>query len=94
MATFFMFGKYTTEALKKMSAQRTQEAVELVKKCGGTVKGIYALLGQNDLVLILDFPTTEDAMKASVALSRSTGIGFSTSLAFSVEQFDKLIGEL
>ncbi len=35
MATFFMFGKYSSEALKDMSAERTDKAVSLIKKFGG-----------------------------------------------------------
>jgi len=32
MATFFMFGKYTTESIQKISAERTQQAVNEIKK--------------------------------------------------------------
>ncbi|MFH0814031.1 MAG: GYD domain-containing protein [Pseudomonadota bacterium] len=90
MATFILFGKYSTEALKKISAERTNKATNLIKKLGGKVSAMYALLGQYDLVLIADFPGTEEAMKASIALSKMTGIAFTTSPAVTVEQFDKL----
>ena len=46
MATFLMFGKYSAQAMKEMSPGRTQKAVDLIKKLGGEVKGMYALLGQ------------------------------------------------
>jgi hypothetical protein len=39
-------------------------------------------------------PGTEQAMKASVALSKMLGIGFSTAPAVSVEVFDKLMEDL
>lgn len=90
MATFILFGKYSTEALKKITAERTNKATNLIKKLGGKVSAMYALLGQYDLVLIADFPGTEEAMKASIALSKMTGIAFTTSPAVTVEQFDKL----
>ena len=91
MATFFMFGKYSAQAVKEMSPGRTQKAVDLIKKLGGEVKGMYALLGESDLVLIVTLPGIEAAMKASLALSKMTGIGFTTSPAVTVEQFDKII---
>ncbi len=94
MATFFMFGRYSAEAIKGMSAKRTKEAEGLFKKYGGKVEAMYALLGEKDLVFILTFPGMEQAMKASVALSKATGISFTTLPAVTVEEFDKLISEV
>ncbi len=91
MATFFMFGKYSPEALKAMSAERTDKAVSLIKKFGGELNSMYALLGEQDLVLIVDFPELEQAIKASVALTKMTGVSFSSSPAVPVEEFDKMI---
>ena len=94
MATFFMCGKYSADALKGMSADRTNKAVDLIKKYGGEVKSMYALLGEHDLVLIVDFPGSEQAMKVSVALCKMSGIAFTTMPALPVEDFDKLMSEL
>jgi len=94
MATFMMYGKYSLEALKGMSADRTDKGVSLIKKFGGEVKSMYALLGEKDLVFIVDFPDAGQAMKASVALCKATGIAFATSQAIPVEEFDKLISEV
>lgn len=94
MSIFFMFGKYTTESLKEISSERTQKSVETIKKLGGDVRSMYTLLGEHDLVLIVDFPTVEKAMMASVALQRLTGIAFTTSPVVNVEEFDRLIGEV
>lgn len=94
MATFFMFGKYSSEAVKGMSAKRTKEAEGLIKKYGGKVEAMYALLGEKDLVFILTFPGTEQAMKASVALGKATGISFTTLPAVTIEEFDKMIADV
>jgi uncharacterized protein with GYD domain len=94
MATFFMFGKYSSEALKEMSAERTDKAVSLLKKYGGEINSMYALLGEHDLVLIVDFPGVEQAMKASVALTKMTGVSFTSLPAMPVEDFDKMIAEI
>ena len=92
MATFMMFGKYSSDALKGISAERTSKAADLLKRHGGEITAMYALLGTNDLLLIVDLPGVEQAMQASVALNKTTGIAFTTSPAMKVEEFDKLMG--
>jgi uncharacterized protein with GYD domain len=94
MSTFFMLGKYSSESMKRMSAKRTEESNALIKKFGGELVSMYALLGGYDLVLIVSFPGIEDVMKASVALGRLTGISFTTYPAVTVDQFDKMISNL
>ena len=90
MATFLMFGKYSSEAIRDLSAQRTDRATELIKQFGGEIQAMYAALGQIDLVFVLTFPATEDAMKASIALTKLTKIAFTTAPAVTVAQFDAL----
>jgi uncharacterized protein with GYD domain len=94
MATFLMFGKYSSRALQEMSIQRTDKVVDLVKQFGGEVQAMYAALGQHDLVFVVSLPGTEAAMKASVALTKLTGITFITAPAVTVQDFDKLMGEI
>jgi uncharacterized protein with GYD domain len=92
MAKYLMFGKYSAEAIKGMSPQRTKSVVEAVEKAGGKVNAMYVLLGRYDLVFMVDFPGTAEAMKASIAITRATGIGFDSSPAVSVEEFDRITG--
>jgi uncharacterized protein with GYD domain len=92
MATYLLFGTYSPDAMKPISAKRTKDAVALIKKHGGEFKAGYALLGDVDVVLIVDLPDTGQAMKTSAALSGLLGISFSTAPAMSVEEFDKLMG--
>jgi len=94
MSTYVMFGKYSPEAIKSISAKRTDQGMDLIKKFGGKVKSMYALLGKYDLLFVADFPDAQNALKASVALSKLTGIAFRTSEAIAVEQFDKLMAEV
>ena len=93
MGTFLLFGKYSADALQKMSPRRTEMAVSLIGKHGGKVQSMYALLGPYDLVLIVSFPDIAAAMRASVALGKATGIGFTTAPAVAVEEFDRMIQE-
>jgi uncharacterized protein with GYD domain len=91
MAIFLMFGKYSIDAVGKISAERTKNAAAVIGDSGGEVKAAYALLGETDLVLIVEFPGVKEAMKASVELAKLLGISFTTSPAVSVKEFDKLI---
>jgi len=91
MATFFLNGKYSSEALKGISMERTDKAEELIKELGGEIISKYVLLGENDLVIIVDFPNITGVLKASVALNQLTGISFTTSPAITVDEFDVLM---
>ena len=93
MPIFMMFGKYSSEALKGISPERTDKAVELINKNGGKIVSMYAVLGEHDLVFTLDFPDAEKALATSVALNKLTGISFTTSPVVEVEKFDKLMTE-
>jgi uncharacterized protein with GYD domain len=86
-----MFGKYSSQALKGISSKRTGEAHKLIAENGGEIVAQYTLLGDNDLLLIINFPSIEEVIKTSVALNKLTGISFNSVPAITVEQFDKLI---
>jgi uncharacterized protein with GYD domain len=92
MATYLLFGKYSAEALKGISARRSDEAKALIKKHGGELKAAYAMLGGVDLVMIADLPDNTRAMAASMALAKASGIAFTTAPAVPIDEFDKLAG--
>jgi uncharacterized protein with GYD domain len=92
MATYIMLGKYTAEAIKGISPERTKKAVAAIEKLKGKVNAMYVLMGTHDLLVSANFADNKDAMKASIALTKLTGIGFSTSAAVSVDEFDKMAG--
>jgi len=93
MSIFLMFGKYSSEAAKSISSDRTEKAREVIRKNGGKIISMYAVMGEHDLVFTVDFPDANKAVATSVALYKLTGIHFTTSPVVDVEQFDKLIGE-
>jgi len=92
MAKFLMFGKYSVEATKGISAERTKKVAGIIEKYGGKVNSMYALLGTYDLVFVVDLPGIQEALKSSVALTKLTDIAFTTNPAVTVEEFDKIIG--
>jgi len=92
MTTFIMTGKYSSEAVKQISGERTTNAVEIIKQCGGKLVAAYATMGETDLVAIVEFSGISEAVKASVTLNRSMGISFSTVPVLPIDDFDKLVG--
>jgi len=93
MTTFFMFGNYTPDAVKQISINRTEKAIDTIKELGGEVNGLYALLGEYDLLFCVNLPNVEAATKASISLAKLTGISFRTCPAMKVEVFDRLVTE-
>lgn len=93
MATFFMFGRYSKQALEGVSVDRTRQAHQVVEKLGGEIQAVYALLGEYDLVVIAELPHMAGAMQASVELKRLTDISFFTTAAMPIEEFDQMIGK-
>lgn len=92
MAKFLMLGKYSAQAIQGASSERTNKVVSVIEKAGGKVNLMYALLGNYDLVFVVDFPDNSSAMKASVSLAKMTGISFTTLPALTVEEFDQMLG--
>jgi len=91
MATYIMFGQYSGGSVKEISAKRTKDALALVKQYGGKVKDGYAMLGDQDLLIILEAKDNSTAMKISVGLSNLLDIAFTTAPAVSMDEFDKLV---
>lgn len=94
MNTYLLFGKYSSNALKHASAARTRKAEHLIGRFHGKVKGMYALIGEHDLLIIVELPGIEEVVKVSTGLLELTGITFTTVPAISVTAFDKLITEI
>ena len=44
MTTYFLFGKYCVDSLKKANSKRTAQAYKLIQKLGGKIKSVHALL--------------------------------------------------
>lgn len=94
MDTFFMLGTYLPGETRNIAAHRTNQLHDIVTRLGGKVVSAYALLGQYDLVLIVELPSLDDAMRAAIGLGNLIGIKFRTSVALPIDAFDKLVDDL
>jgi len=90
MTTYILFGKMTVNVVKDISSVRTMNATNIIEKYGGQIQALYALLGGADVLAIIDFPGMNEAMKASLELTKLLGIAFTTSPAMTMLEFDKL----
>ena len=93
MKTYLMLGKYSNEATKEINPERTTKAINIIEKLGGKVKGMFAILGDYDIAIIIEGPEIEKMVKISVDLQILTGVHFSTLPAMPVDYFDTLIGK-
>ena len=95
MSTFYMFGTYSAEMFRDVSAGRTKEIEAMVKEYGGKIIQIHVLIGKSkdDLVLVVDFPDTETTVRFSVAMTNKLGILFVTHPAITMEKFDEIAEE-
>lgn len=91
MATYFLTGTYTAEAIKGISSKRTADITEMIENIGGKVVSMYLLLGEKDLVIIAEFPGLKEAIQGSVSISKMTGISFSTNPAITAKEFDEFM---
>ena len=65
--------------MQDISPERTDKAFFLIKKNGGKVISMYAVMGEHDLVFTLDFHDLDKALATSVELNKLTGISFTIS---------------
>ncbi|NMC19070.1 MAG: GYD domain-containing protein [Thermogutta sp.] len=91
MAAFLMFGNYSQDALSGISPRRTEEFVQLVAQNGGSVRAMFATLGEIDLVLVVDLPSVETAARVSIEVAKKMGIRLNTHPAIAVKDFDLLM---
>ena len=96
MATYLILFKYTQKgaAAIKESPKRVEQAMEIAKKLGGSVKTFYLLMGQYDTVFLLEAPDDETATKIAMAISSYGNVSTTTLRGFTLDEFKKMISEM
>ena len=62
MSIFLMFGKYSSEATKDISSDRTEKSRKVIQKNGAKIISMFAVMGEHDLVFTIDFPDADKAI--------------------------------
>lgn len=93
MAVYFMYGRYDADSIREISSDRTEKVEDTIRGNGGKLISMYVLLGDPDMVFIVEFDELKQAVQTSVTLSRLTGIAFQTTPAVSAKEFDRIASE-
>ncbi len=93
MATFVSLINWTEQGVKgfRDSPKRATAFEDLVKKHGGSVKGIYWTLGEYDLVGITEAPDDETATAILLELGALGNVRTTTLRAYDRSEFAKII---
>jgi uncharacterized protein with GYD domain len=84
--------KYTQQGRQNINGapERFQNARSLVESKGGKIIAIYGLLGEWDLMAIMEVPDEKTAMSISMAIGKQGNISAQTMTAVSEEDFANL----
>jgi len=96
MATYIALIRYTTKGIEsiKESPSRLNAAKELLRGQGVELKQFYLLMGQYDLMYVMEAENDEAVAKASLLLGSSGKIKLETMPAFTEQESRDLIGSL
>jgi len=96
MPTYLVLGNFTEQGLHKVkdTIKRTEAYAAMAKKCGCTVKESYWLLGQYDMLALVDAPN--DAAITSLQLSAGSLGNFraQTHRAFSASEIEPILQKM
>lgn len=93
---FVMSLNFTDQGVRniKDSPKRAQAARELAKKCGADIKSVHLTTGDSDLLVMLEAPNGDNAVKFAMALGSLGNVHTRTSRAWTESEYQKLVSEL
>ena len=96
MPYFVTLAKYTDQGIRnvKDSAKRADAFEAAIRAAGGTLKDLYLVLGEHDIVAVMELPSDEAAAKLSLATASLGNVRTTTLRAFNREEFRKIIASL
>lgn len=96
MATYIALIKWTEQGIKavKESPKRADAARELARQRGGDLKTLYMVMGDYDLVGILEAPDDETYARVVLALGATGNIRTTTLKAFTEEEYRRIVASL
>jgi uncharacterized protein with GYD domain len=93
MPKYLFQASYTTEGLRgllKEGGSKRREAVEqTVKGLGGKIDAFYFSYGENDAIVIIDFPDSTSAAAVSLAINASGAVKLKTTVLMTPDEVDK-----
>ncbi len=85
--------KYTEGGMRaiKGSPNRLQNLKKLVKDLGGKLKHFYLLMGEYDIILLLEMPNDQAMATFSMSLSSGGSVRATSLKAFTEDEFEQII---
>ncbi len=95
MATFVSLVNFTDQGIRsfKDSPKRADAFDQLVKKHGGSVKGIWWTLGEYDIVVVTDVPDDETYTAIALQLGSLGNVRTQTLRAFDRSEVERIIAQ-
>jgi uncharacterized protein with GYD domain len=96
MATFISLLRYTHQGITtiKGAPGRIDAARKAYRALGAELKAIYLVMGQYDVVAIVEAPDDTTAVKAALALGSKGNVSSETLRAFPEEEFRQIVADL
>ena len=96
MPTFVTLASWTDQGIKevKESTARLDAFKQAAESLGCEVKDFYLVTGDYDMVVVIEAPNGETAVKLSLATGSKGSVRTKTLRAFTEDQYREIIGSL
>ncbi len=96
MPTYISFASYTDQGIRNLkdSPKRLDAAKNLAKDLGGELKQFYLTTGAYDIVVVLELPGEDAAVKFALALSSLGNVRTNTVKAYPEAEYRDIIASL
>ncbi len=96
MPSYVSLVKWTDQGIRnvKDSPKRADAFEATVKAAGGTLKGLYLVMGEYDLVLVTEAPNDETVTKLALKVAMLGNVRTTTLRAYDREEYRKIIESL
>jgi len=96
MPTFVTLASWTDQGIKevKESPARLDALKQAAESLGCEVKDFYLVTGDYDMVVVMEAPNGETAVKLSLATGSKGSVRTKTLRAFTEDQYREIIGSL
>ncbi len=95
MAKYLVQGSYTAEGLKGLQKDKASGRKAAISKTvqglGGKLECLYYMLGEHDVICIIDLPDNVSVAALSLAAGASGAIHTRTTALLTVEEIDKAL---
>lgn len=96
MSTYITLWKYTKDGLMdiKKTPKNFELAKKIIKNAGGKLLSIYGLMGEYDVITIMEMPDEKTAASTILRICSTGRITSQTMTALSIDDFLKIAKEV